>query len=238
MRRPGILTLLLSLLVLALVMPGPASALRLVHVAGGFDSPVHATVSSRGDSLYVVEQEGQIWRLGAGGRSLFLDIRGLVAYGGERGLFSIAFPRNYGQSRYLYVNYTDNGGDVRVARFRANESFSRARQGHAEDDPRRRALRAVEPQRRPAGVRPQRQALRQRRRRRGKLRPRRERAGPLEPQGQAPQHRYRQAGGGLADRRLRAPQSLAVLVRPVHGTALRRRRGPGQLGGSKHAGGP
>jgi glucose/arabinose dehydrogenase len=129
MRRPGIPTLLLSLLVLALVVPGPASALRLVRVAGGFDSPVHATVSSRGNSLYVVEQEGQIWRLGAGRRSLFLDIRGLVAYGGERGLFSVAFARNYAQSRYLYVNYTDNGGDVRVARFRANQSFSRARRG-------------------------------------------------------------------------------------------------------------
>jgi glucose/arabinose dehydrogenase len=127
MRRPGITMLLLSLLVVVLVAPTHASALRLARVAGGFDSPVHATVSSRGHSLYVVEQEGQIWRLGGGRRSLFLDIRGLVAYGGERGLFSVAFPPNYGQSRYLYVNYTDNGGDVRVARFRANESFSRAR---------------------------------------------------------------------------------------------------------------
>jgi glucose/arabinose dehydrogenase len=126
-RRSGVSTLLLALLVVALIVPASASALRLVRVAGGFDSPVHATVSNRGTALYVVEQEGQIWRLGAGGRSLFLDIRNLVSYGGERGLFSVAFSRNYAQTRYLYVNYTDNGGDVRVARFRANESFSRAR---------------------------------------------------------------------------------------------------------------
>ncbi|MGH3012139.1 MAG: PQQ-dependent sugar dehydrogenase [Gaiellaceae bacterium] len=126
--RPRVSTLFLGLLVLVLALPTPASALRLVRVAGGFDSPVHVAVSNRGTSLYVVEQEGQIWRLGAGGRSLFLDIRDLVAYnGGERGLFSVAFSRNYARSRYLYVNYTDNGGDVRVARFRANESFRRAR---------------------------------------------------------------------------------------------------------------
>jgi glucose/arabinose dehydrogenase len=122
--------LLLALLVVALVAPAPASALRLVRVAGGFSSPVHATVSNQSDALYVVEQEGQVWRLGSGGgRSLFLDIRDLVSYGGERGLFSIAFARNYAQSRYLYVNFTNNGGDVRVARFRANESFTEARRG-------------------------------------------------------------------------------------------------------------
>lgn len=128
MRRPGVSTLLLVLAVLVLAVPSPASALRLARVAGGFDSPVHATASPRGTAVYVVEQKGQIWRLGTGGgRSRFLDIRSLVSYGGERGLFSVAFPSDYAQSRYLYVNYTDNGGDVRVARFRANTSFSHAR---------------------------------------------------------------------------------------------------------------
>jgi glucose/arabinose dehydrogenase len=127
MRRPGVPTLLLFVLLVALTAPGPASALRLVQIAGGFDSPVQATSSRRDGSLYVVEQEGQIWRLSGGNRTLFLDIRGIVNFnGGERGLFSVAFPRNYAQSRYLYVNYTDSGGDVRVARFRATSDFSRA----------------------------------------------------------------------------------------------------------------
>jgi glucose/arabinose dehydrogenase len=128
MRRSGVSTLLLALAVLVLAVPTSASAVRLVRVAGGFDSPVHATASPRGSALYVVEQQGQIWRLGSGGgRSLFLDIRRQVGYGGERGLFSVAFSPDYASSRYLYVNYTDNGGDVRVARFRANSSFSHAR---------------------------------------------------------------------------------------------------------------
>jgi glucose/arabinose dehydrogenase len=126
MRRSGVSTLLVALAVLVLVAPAPASALRLARVAGNFDDPVHATASPRDGSLHVVEQEGQIWRIGGGDRTLFLDIRGLVAFGGERGLFSITFPNNYAQTRFFYVNYTDNGGDVRVARFRANASFERA----------------------------------------------------------------------------------------------------------------
>lgn len=126
MRRPGVSTLLLTLAVLVLAAPSPASALRLVRVAGGFDSPVHVAASPRDGTLHVVGQEGQIWRLGPGGRSVFLDIRDLVDFGGERGLFSIAFPSDYAQTRFFYVNYTENGGDVRVARFRANDSFSAA----------------------------------------------------------------------------------------------------------------
>jgi glucose/arabinose dehydrogenase len=127
MRRTGASTLLFVLAVVVLVLPASASALRLDRIARGFDSPVQATSSPRDRSIYVVEQEGQIWRLRAGHRRLFLDIRGLVRFGGERGLFSIAFPPNYGQSRYFYVNYTDNGGDVRVARFRAASSFRHGR---------------------------------------------------------------------------------------------------------------
>ena len=127
MRRTGVSTLLLVLAVIALAVPASASALRLDRVAGGFDSPVQATSSPRDRSMYVVEQEGQIWRLHGGSRTLFLDIRARVGFNGaERGLFSIAFPPNYGQTRYLYVNYTDNNGDVRVARFRASANFSRA----------------------------------------------------------------------------------------------------------------
>jgi glucose/arabinose dehydrogenase len=127
MRRPGFSTLVLLLAAVVLAVPSTASALRLARLAGGFDSPVHVTSSPRDKKLYVVEQEGQIWRIGGGHRRLFLDIRRLVSYGGERGLFSIAFPPDYRQSRFFYVNYTDNGGDVHVARFRANDSFNRGR---------------------------------------------------------------------------------------------------------------
>ena len=85
-------SLVLLALAVVLAVPSTASALRLARVAGGFDSPVHATSSPRDGTIYVVEQEGQIYRIGGGNRRLFLDIRNLVSFGGERGLFSVAFP--------------------------------------------------------------------------------------------------------------------------------------------------
>jgi glucose/arabinose dehydrogenase len=129
-RRLGVVGVLVAALGLALVVPSTASALRLKRVAGGFSSPVHIASNGRDrGALYIVEQKGQIWRLRGGRKRLFLDIRRLVSFGGERGLFSIAFSPRYARDRLLYVNYTDNGGDVRVARFRANSRFSRGRPG-------------------------------------------------------------------------------------------------------------
>lgn len=127
-RRLGVLGLLVALLGVALALPASASALRLKRVAKGFESPVHIASNRReSGTLYVVEQEGRIWRLRNGRKRLFLDIRGLVSSGSERGLLSIAFAPNYARTRYFYVNYTDNGGDVRVARFRARRDFSSGR---------------------------------------------------------------------------------------------------------------
>ncbi|HEX2044971.1 MAG TPA: PQQ-dependent sugar dehydrogenase [Gaiellaceae bacterium] len=125
MRRLGVSGMLL--VVAACMLPSTASALRLKRVAGGFVSPVHVASNARdpAGTLFVVEQEGRIWRVRSGRKTLFLDIRGLVSSGGERGLFSVAFPPGYERTRRFYVNYTDTGGDVRVARFRANSSFTR-----------------------------------------------------------------------------------------------------------------
>jgi glucose/arabinose dehydrogenase len=127
-RRLGVVGVLVAALGLALVVPSTASALRLKRVAGSFSSPVHVTSNSRdpGGTLYVVEQRGVIWRLRRGSKARFLDMQHLVSFGGERGLFSIAFSPRYARDRLFYVNYTDNGGDVRVARFRANSRFTRA----------------------------------------------------------------------------------------------------------------
>jgi glucose/arabinose dehydrogenase len=110
------------LVALIFVLPSTARAEQLVHVAGGYDSPVYATMK-RG-ALYVVEQEGQVWRGVGSARRLFLDIRGQVSCCGERGLFSITFDGSYNTNRLFYVNYTDNGGDIRFARFRATADFA------------------------------------------------------------------------------------------------------------------
>ena len=96
-------------------------ALGLVRVVGGLSAPVHvAAPRSEPGRLYVVEQAGRI-RVVERGRVVrtFLDIRGLVASGGERGLLSVAFHPNYAQNRRFYVNYTDTGGHTRVVEYRS-----------------------------------------------------------------------------------------------------------------------
>jgi glucose/arabinose dehydrogenase len=111
----------------ALVLAAPATAegARLVRVAGGFDASIYAT--KRFGSLYVVEQEGQIWRKHSGRRSLFLDIRGDVRCCGEEGLLSLAFDGAYGTNHYIYVNYVNNRGNLVFARFRANSRLTKVR---------------------------------------------------------------------------------------------------------------
>jgi glucose/arabinose dehydrogenase len=122
----GLVTLALG--AVALVLPSTATAVRLKRIARGFDAPVHVAFPRSGDrgGTYVVEQEGQIWRLRNGRRNLFLDIRDIVSCCGERGLLSVAFDEDYGANHLFYVNYTNNGGDTRVVRYRSNATFTRA----------------------------------------------------------------------------------------------------------------
>jgi glucose/arabinose dehydrogenase len=88
---------------------------------GAFDSPTYVTGAPGFPKLlFVVEQPGTVEVLSDGHKLAhpFLDIRGLVGYdGGERGLLSIAFPPDYGQSGRFYVYYTDNSGNIRVEEF-------------------------------------------------------------------------------------------------------------------------
>ena len=97
---------------------------------GSFQEPVYvAGAPGFPRLLFVVEQSGRV-RVLRGGRRLrgsFLDIRGLVQTGGERGLLSIAFPPDYRQSRRFYVYYTDGRGDIRVDEFRRRGATRAAR---------------------------------------------------------------------------------------------------------------
>jgi glucose/arabinose dehydrogenase len=93
-----------------------------LHLVGRFDDPVYVGSPPDDARLFVVEQPGRV-RIVRDGRTLpapFLDISGDVASGGERGMFSIAFPPDYARSRLAYVNFTDTSGAVRVAEFRAS----------------------------------------------------------------------------------------------------------------------
>jgi glucose/arabinose dehydrogenase len=91
--------------------------------ASGF-SGVTAIVSTPAEPrrLYVVEQVGRIRYLVNGRlRGTFLDIRGRVASGGERGLLSVAFSPAYATNHRFYVNYTDLNGNTRVVEYRSRK---------------------------------------------------------------------------------------------------------------------
>jgi glucose/arabinose dehydrogenase len=98
---------------------------------GSFDRPVYvAGAPGFPKLLFVVEQPGRISVLRGGHRlsKPFLDISGKVSYGGERGLLSVAFPPDYGQSRRFYVYYTDDAGNIRIDEFK-RASATRAAAG-------------------------------------------------------------------------------------------------------------
>ena len=96
------------------------STITLTLVTDQVTAPVHVTHAGDGSNrLFIVEQAGtiRVWRDGQLDPEPFLDITDRVLSGGERGLLSVAFPPDYAQKGYLYVNYTDNRGDTMVARY-------------------------------------------------------------------------------------------------------------------------
>ena len=110
------------------VDPPGGDEIRLQEVAAGLSGPVFLTAPRQDARLFVVEQPGRI-RVVENGALLpvpFLDITDRVSSGGERGLLSVAFHPSYAANGYLYVNYTDRGGDTRIERFRVGADRNRA----------------------------------------------------------------------------------------------------------------
>lgn len=100
----------------------PAAVPRFVPI-GKFEAPVYVTAPrSEPGRLYVVEQAGRIVVLqGRKARAEpFLDLRGRISAGGERGLLSMAFHPAYAKNRLVYVNYTDPDGHTRVVEYRTD----------------------------------------------------------------------------------------------------------------------
>lgn len=93
----------------------------LTEVATGLEAPAHVAHAGDGSGrVFIVEQRGRIriWKDGMLEPTPFLEITDRVLYGGERGLLSVAFPQEFAEKRYFYVNYTrTNGGPSVVARF-------------------------------------------------------------------------------------------------------------------------
>lgn len=97
---------------------------------GSFADPVYVTgAPGFPQLLFVTEQPGSVQVLRDGRRQArpFLDISGLVGFGGERGLLSIAFPPDYERSGRFYVYFTDRQGDIRVDEFKRRSATQAAR---------------------------------------------------------------------------------------------------------------
>ena len=102
--------------------PSPVAA-GLQLVTGGLSSPVFVTAPP-GDTLrlFVVEQGGRVRVLRRDTLlgTPFLDLRGKIAAGGERGLLSLAFHPQYASNGRFYVYFTDPNGDIRIVRYRVS----------------------------------------------------------------------------------------------------------------------
>ncbi len=89
---------------------------------GNFVAPTYVTHALGASGfLYVVEQRGTVEVLDHGqpqGQP-FLDIRGRVSSGGERGLLSIAFDPGYATTHLFYAYYTNRQGNIEIDEFRA-----------------------------------------------------------------------------------------------------------------------
>jgi glucose/arabinose dehydrogenase len=98
--------------------PAQGRPVRLLQL-GRFESPTYLA-APRGDRRrrFVVQREGSIVVVRGGRRSTFLDIEDLVSTGGESGLLSMAFARDYRRSGRFFVYYTDNQGFIQIDQFR------------------------------------------------------------------------------------------------------------------------
>jgi glucose/arabinose dehydrogenase len=108
---------------------GPSAdngSFKFTRIASGLQSPVYLTDAGDGSGrIFIVEQTGRI-RVVKDGVLLpapFLDIRSLVASGGERGLLSVAFHPQFKTNGIFIVDYTRasstpaNVGDTVIARY-------------------------------------------------------------------------------------------------------------------------
>jgi glucose/arabinose dehydrogenase len=93
----------------------------LSPVVTGLSGPVAITHAGDGSNrLFITLQEGRVMIYSGTGllATPFLDIRGLVLAGGERGLLSVAFHPLYPDVPYFFVNYTrQTDGATVIARY-------------------------------------------------------------------------------------------------------------------------
>lgn len=87
--------------------------IKFTKIASGFIEPVQITNAQDGSNrLFVVEKGGTVKIISNGSvlATPLLNISELVSNGLEQGLLGIAFPPNFKNKRYFYVDYTNRTG--------------------------------------------------------------------------------------------------------------------------------
>ncbi len=99
---------------------GALAQLRAEHILSAGGTPVAFVADPAVPNVfYVVFQEGVVDVVvdGVTRPDRFIDLRGAISSGGERGLLGMAFPPSAATSGYVFFNFTDTNGDTVVARF-------------------------------------------------------------------------------------------------------------------------
>lgn len=95
----------------------------LIPASAGLAAPMEV-VTAPGDNtrLFIVEKAGRImiWDGDEVLATPFLNITGIVADDGERGLLSLAFHPQYQSNGYFFVYYNNNSGNIVVARYQVS----------------------------------------------------------------------------------------------------------------------
>jgi glucose/arabinose dehydrogenase len=104
--------------------------IQLVPVFSGLQEPTFVTQAGDGSGrFFVLERLGRI-RVYAGPNiegQVFLDIADRVGDRGyEQGLLGLAFPPNFQDSGFFFINYTNNDGDTLIARYRVSDNPNQA----------------------------------------------------------------------------------------------------------------
>ncbi len=99
----------------------------LTLIASGLSSALYVT-GPPGDTnrVFVVQQSGIIRVVFRDSllTTPFLDLSGIISYGGERGLLSLAFHPNYASNGFFYVDYTAPDGALTVARYHVSANIN------------------------------------------------------------------------------------------------------------------
>jgi glucose/arabinose dehydrogenase len=109
----------MALLLVALLPRVSQAQLRIQEIASGLAAPVAFVADPvYSNTFYIVEVGGlvKVWSNGQVQAVPFIDLRGAISTGGERGLLGMAFSPDAGSGR-VFFNFTAPDGHTVVARF-------------------------------------------------------------------------------------------------------------------------